>query len=727
MKLCIVKPDGSIAETLFSNQQPSLDRVNDNILLFENYFYKLIIRGEGNMDSAELYVGDYAVPLVYNMNTGCYETERELLFVGCFDLTYVSIIVDDGSGEERIYYTTYIRVATTKQTARQVEQMLGEIEKNLPNFLDVCFSRSRKESGLIKNDIRSIWNTLKIVDEIINIYEGNYGSFCNHKKSSVEQVAAIVDISAMREIDQDSLIWIVSNPDNLICSDKESAILINDTNYIPTKIRSHVSQYSYDVYENKVVLGFLKSVILYLEKQVEGFNRQILELANIPENIVLQLPNTHELTGRCIFIYYKGIVEKLDQRLEILHELYYRYERILDCVPEIIYATPKLTNTFKQVYHYRLCFECMVKWFDSGDYAFNHLNYLFKLKTLSRIFEYYCLIKLQTAITKCGYSFVEGNRITYDLEADSEEINNQYKYIGKGQKITLLYEPSIWVDKLNEGMNLYSTGYNFSKCKWNDRWTPDFVIKIETSEKEYYYILDAKYSNAHNVKKRYIPELVLKYSAQIASKDKFFSDVIGVGALCPGDVDKIEYFKKNGVNSSKQSLPYYFSLAIVGEEQGDSALKDRLENLFNIVELLEVEERPDNVKNIVIENEKRDKSISILGESMTGKNFLSSEHEDNTDSLPLTEIIKRVNGKRCFYNARGMCLCMHIRCNITDGPCKSYVNKNSKVLLQEEDSCRNFIKYMRKGRVYRVECSMFGLPGCIGAAECKFCLKKKGK
>lgn len=67
--------------------------------------------------------------------------------------------------------------------------------------------------------------------------------------------------------------------------------------------------------------------------------------------------------------------------------------------------------------------------------------------------------------------------------------------------------------------------------------------------------------------------------------------------------------------------------------------------------------------------------------------------------------------------------------NIANEPCKSYVNKNSKVLLQEEDSCRNFIKYMtmRKGRTYRVECSMFGLSGCIGAGECKFCLKKKGK
>jgi len=41
-------------------------------------------------------------------------------------------------------------------------------------------------------------------------------------------------------------------------------------------------------------------------------------------------------------------------------------------------------------------------------------------------------------------------------------------------------------------------------------------------------------SNVSNVKKRSMPELVLKYGVQIASKDKFFADVVGVGAVYPG-------------------------------------------------------------------------------------------------------------------------------------------------------------------------------------------------
>ena len=35
-----------------------------------------------------------------------------------------------------------------------------EIEKNIPNFLEVCFSRNKKNSGLKNDSTRSIWNTL---------------------------------------------------------------------------------------------------------------------------------------------------------------------------------------------------------------------------------------------------------------------------------------------------------------------------------------------------------------------------------------------------------------------------------------------------------------------------------------------------------------------------------------------------------------------------------------
>ena len=143
MKLCIVKPDKTITEVSVSTKQPSLESVNNELLFFENYLYKIIIQDSETTETMELFVGDYSVSLHYNSLTDCFETETELIFGGCFDLAYLSIFLEDRNGKEKVFYTDFLRVATTKQTLDQVEGMLSEIEENLPNFLEVCFSKSR--------------------------------------------------------------------------------------------------------------------------------------------------------------------------------------------------------------------------------------------------------------------------------------------------------------------------------------------------------------------------------------------------------------------------------------------------------------------------------------------------------------------------------------------------------------------------------------------------------
>ena len=57
-------------------------------------------------------------------------------------------------------------------------------------------------------------------------------------------------------------------------------------------------------------MGFLENVINYLDNQICEFNKEIIELETIPDKIVVQLPNTHELTSRCVYIYYKGIIKQ---------------------------------------------------------------------------------------------------------------------------------------------------------------------------------------------------------------------------------------------------------------------------------------------------------------------------------------------------------------------------------------------------------------------------------
>lgn len=759
MNICLIDSSGASYTIDLTSQQPTLDNINNDWLLLENHYYKAIIRGYDFSSNVELYIGDYNVPLRLNADTDCYETEKTTLFSGCFDLANMCVYEKGADGSEHGYYSNFIRVATTKQTVQQVTRMLNEIERNLPNFLEVCFSKNRKEAGLRNNDYRSIWNTLKILNDIVEIYNDNYSYFANHKKASVEPVSAIVDVTEMQRIDFDGLRWIVNNPDNLMQTNEKTGITFRGQEYVPRKVKTYLSQYSYDLYENQVVLGFLNSVYEYVSDEINQFNREISELNDAPEKIVAKIPNTYELTTRCVYVYYQGVIHRLQDVQDKILQLYNRYYKIMECSPAEVYGIPKLTNTFKQVYQYRMVFEAINDWYSSGDYAFEHLNYLFKLKTLSRIFEYYCLIKFQLCITGCGFKLESTDRIVYDPEDDLEEINNKYLFTGANKTLELLYEPSVWTDKLNGEGNLYSTGYNFSKAIWNKAWTPDFVIKITTEQNEYYYIIDAKYSKEENVKRLYLRELVLKYSAQIASYNKYHSDVIGVGAIFPNDEDRYKSYKRNNIRSSKESLPQYFSVSVGYDEIGTVNLKKHLKKLIDLVDILEEEQTAVSHINARIEEsaqsehiqeeENSEKSLTVDDselETNKAADILQVEHiADSTDkesdfdsnsdsperkSQPISQskkkgdVIKaKILHKNCFYYGKGYCMAQKKFCNGDD--CKIFTPKQENKLLKEENTCRNFITYTRRERVSRVECKISGLPGCVGPDKCAFLLKKK--
>lgn len=716
MKICIIDFLGNRHELLLNNNEPKLDKINDEILLLENYEYKIIIHDKDRTENLELFIGDYCVPLHYNSTTDCYETAKERLFFGCFDLVNISVVYEL-DGNEQILYSEYTRVATTKQTAKQVELMLDEIENSIPNSLETCFSKNHKQSGLNKNNnIRSIWNTLTIVDEIVSIYDKNYSYFLNHRKTSIEKNPVITDVRSMKEIDQDSLRWIVCNPDYLERTRTNTGIIVNGDFYIPSKVKTYKNNHSYDVYENRIILGFISTVLIYVESQLDGFRNELSELSSIPDKIVKQLPNTHELTGRCIYIYYKGIMDRFIERKEQLQELLFKYERALNCNYEIINAIPKLTNTFKEVYQYRVCYEAIVKWLEFGDYNFSHIDYLFKLKTLTRIFEYYCLIKLQSAISMLGYSLQETDRISYGVEKDDESnINNSYRFTGNGYELTLLYEPVIWTNRTNETINLFSTGYNFSKALFNNYWTPDFVVKIVSERGEYYFILDSKYSPFTNVKKTLFPELVLKYSAQIASMNKHWSDVIGIGALYPDTKDNIFYFKKNEISSEKEPLPQYFAISVVGETTGTELLKNRISDVFNVINSIENNTLNINRIKSSTKSDNHNGSISVKPLEQSNADEINSSDNTHADK-------KRGVCKRCLYYGKSRCL-FKGKITHSENTCENYAHRNNSNFISD-NSCRNMIQISRNGRI-KYECKVSGSASCVGAEHCKYFQKKK--
>lgn len=704
LRLELMKIDGTKNYIELVDKITGKDIIDEHILLFENYYYQITIQTDKVFENIELYIGDYAVPLTFNDFSGCYQSSKALLFEGCYDLIDITLCVTDSFQNENTLKSPYLRVATTKETVEQIYNMLEEIESKLPNFLEICFSKSKKKSGLLHDKHRSIFNTFKILEEIIDTYEHNYANFCNFKKNKIIEKPVIVDSNSMRKINDDSLRWMVSNPEYLVPSNHDQGISIGRKKYLPLKIRTFTKEYSYEIYENQTILGFLDSLVSYTQSQLNEFENEIKRISTISKEIIKQLPNTHELTGRCVLVFYRGIIHKLEQNHKILEELYHKYFILFKCTPLIINDIPKSTNIFRKIRHYKLCYECIAKWFEMGNYSLEHLDYLFKLKTLSRIFEYFCLLKLQYAIEKNEYIFQSADRVgEIDELNDEHSINNIYKFSNGKYNLKLLYEPIIFKQKLYSDLNLYSTGYNFSKRCWNDYWTPDFIIELECNDRRYYMILDAKYSTLKNVRQYYIPELILKYGTQIASKDKYYSDVIAIGAIYPNDGNKIFYYKKESNISNRKSLPIYFSMAIEKGDNGDTALSNHLNKLISNVNMLE--------NNLTKTYEESHKNINEDNEELF-KGF--KDQIDNT-----IQNIK-VNGKYCQYYGKGICLVQKKACYVKSEICADYIHKDDSSLRRKKINCKNLNS---SGKNY--SCTVSGRKGCIGINECKFYRERK--
>ena len=594
MNICLTDFSGKKQCVSLSTSSPGADNIDDEILLVEDYQYTLSVdlsEEDIEVDDFILRVGDFEVKTRFDEKKQTYVSDCDRHFNDCFDLVSLSICIVLADQTEKFFYSKYLRIAIKKNTIESVSRMLQVIEDKIPNLLNAKASTNKKELGINTLMNLSIWEFLALVEELEVLFEGVFSYFLHQKKSAIEYTPSIVNARLMRYIDLDGLRWVAQNPDNLMRCVNKKGIDINGDFYLPLKVQTNLPQHSYNVYENRVILTFLRHVKEQLKQLYEEYSDKLKDIPQIPEKIVVQLPNTYGLTSKVIAIFYKSILKKVDIAYERIFALYNKYVNALLCTELPASGIPLLTNTFKHVYQYRICYDFIDKWFKVGGYSLQHLNYIFRFKTLSRIFEYYCLIQLQDAFIDLKFRFMNSSRVIYDdFDELVETIHNKYIFEYAQLKLTLLYEPIIWTNKLNGETNLYSTGYNFYKCCYNDYWKPDFVLKIELDNQEYYYILDAKYSKKKNVKKYYMPDLVLKYSTQIASYNKLHSDIVGVGAIYPNDASTFEYLKKlNLLSVFCEPIPKYFLMGIDYHSNAFKNLANQVKRLLLSINSLKAE------------------------------------------------------------------------------------------------------------------------------------------
>ena len=170
-----------------------------------------------------------------------------------------------------------------------------------------------------------------------------------------------------------------------------------------------------------------------------------------------------------------------------------------------------------------------MSWFRYGDFSLEKDMLFLNVKTLDKIFEYYCLYRLLDMLVQNGFKPQDRNAsYSFEYVVDDRMVDNDpfvantYHLVRGKQKVTVYYQPIISNYRFDNGLYAYRTTKITKRTALNNNefnfYCPDFILKFNSGETlpgdDDYLIFDAKFSQGRNIIAHYIDNLIQKYGME---------------------------------------------------------------------------------------------------------------------------------------------------------------------------------------------------------------------
>ena len=457
-----------------------------------------------------------------------------------YDLLYLSFIVELSDGSSKEYFTDFLLcISKRKEDIINIQNMLRALstfdnsqvnelmfsEKNLNNNNNLLVGEWSKRS------YRSLPSYLQLLNEIIFVLQNNFVYFKMQGKHAIKRVEKSMSYVKAKRISRESFNWIIQNMEELTSVPLMSGIYYLGNNYLPSHIKAEVSRKSWDVYENKVIINFIYTVLFNAKQVYTEFNKTILDEVRIISKIHGSFPLGYYapiITVKSLQIsFYQAQLKKMNDVIQSLTNIFNNYESLFKISPDFLTSLPRKTSTFCEVKTYAKVFEIILRWFQYGEYSLEKEQLILHVKTLDKLFEYYCLFRILTLLTENGYQRTnsESSSYKYSYQCADEYYQNETDVpntyvLNNGSNITatLYYQPVISATCFENNISLFRTTKRHIK---NDYYTPDFILKFSEGNREEYVIFDAKFSSRKNIEIHSLPKVIQKYSCEISSASDF--------------------------------------------------------------------------------------------------------------------------------------------------------------------------------------------------------------
>ena len=452
-------------------------------------------------------------------------------FLDCFGAIKIKMNIDDTT-----FVSNSIAVMVSNSNINiSVMNMVEYIYDNCENYLYEQHKYSSISTGIKDNKIVSLEAKISYMKNIIDTYKRAYEYLKISPYTKLQKTERVDSFEKLQSISSNTIRYISCHSDELIAVNYFTGIRYNKQYYQPNKTLIEFNTPSYDVYENQVIVGFLRSIV----NEISQIINDIQERYYTESKAIIQdgyFDSMYQIFSRSI--------KKINSYISMLIDLKKQYQQLYFAFSNLLYidgvnviAIPEFTPVFRSIGAYNQIYQVIYRWFSCGNYDLGKEELLLSFISTSKIYEYYCLIKLLRYFeTVENTKFIKATNTNYPVTDDlyvNTKYNNTYYYEKDDLHITIYFQPVIYGNDLatNDIFLFRNNSPNVSDKTAIPYYTPDYIIKISKDYYSDYIILDAKFSSPQNIRKNQLQHLVYKYLFSISPLNEEDS-INGLYILC---------------------------------------------------------------------------------------------------------------------------------------------------------------------------------------------------
>ncbi len=537
-QLLLISPNKeSVSIELNSEKKPYAveDILSIHCKVFDDVQYELQFSSDAEVGNITVYINGELVDTSVNNDKIIFLGENRCAFSGIIGFAQLALRVDYSDGKDEWFYSEYLSVLI-KQSDRNVviDSIIKYVYKNQADILRND-SKVTNLSKSLDNQYDDFWSQIVLIEEIATVYENSFGYFKANCRYKLDQVETLDRIEKLQHVDSGTIQYIVQHPEYF--KREVTGIKHGMEYFLPSKTLMKQNRITHDIYENRVVLSFLRFVSDYLFKlknQVSDYLKQI--------DIDPEAEDGYIVSSYLLYVDAKEVLTDFYERLRELenkyHNLVTSYRDVLRITEIPMYKQPEPTAIFLNIPQYNRIYVCIKRWYDRSGYDLINERIMLNFSDVPAIYEAYVLIKLINQIKDSGYTLKSSSCVTYPKQArwkyQNRNYNNTFVFSDETSELVLYYEPIIYdKDKTYvNGIGIYrNNSVSINKDSEEEirghYYVPDYVLKYSENGKERYIIGDAKFARYRKVKYTFTPELSYKYLTSISpvSED---SDIRGL-------------------------------------------------------------------------------------------------------------------------------------------------------------------------------------------------------